>query len=177
MEEIIEKRVYKDKQSMGFQHGVPTKWKSKEGESLFQHITADDLMEYGFIPEFVGRLPVVASLVELDKDALVKVLTEPKNAFIKQYQCLFEMDNVELVFSDEALAEAAEQALLQKTGARGLRTILERTLLDVMYELPSMEGVRRCIVGTDAILGNARVTLEMESGDIVSLPPLERKSA
>ena len=177
MEEIIEKRVYKDKQSMGFQHGVPSRWKSKEGENLLQHITADDLMEYGFIPEFVGRLPVVASLLELDKDALIKVLTEPKNAFIKQYQCLFEMDNVELVFSDEALAEAAEQALLQKTGARGLRTILERTLLDVMYELPSMDGVRRCIVGTDAILGKARVTLEMANGDIASLPPLEQKSA
>ena len=177
MEEIIEKRVYKDKQSMGFQQGVPAKWKSKEGENLFQHITADDLMEYGFIPEFVGRLPVVASLDELDKDALIKVLTEPKNAFVKQYQCLFDMDTVELVFSDEALAEAAEQALKHKTGARGLRTILERTLLDVMYELPSMEGVRRCIVGTDAILGNARVTLEMQSGDVVSLPPLERKSA
>ena len=138
---------------------------------------ADDLLGYGYIPEFVGRLPVMVSLDSLDKPALIRVLTEPKNAFVRQYQALFEMDNVELSFTDGALEISAEQALKHNTGARGLRAILEQTLLDVMYELPSMKGVARCIVDADAILGKADVSLLTESGERIPMPSMERKSA
>jgi ATP-dependent Clp protease ATP-binding subunit ClpX len=178
MEDIINRRVFKDKQTIGFKHAKPQQLVPESEEDVLQYVTADDLLEYGFIPEFVGRLPVVASLKALDKEALIKVLTEPRNAFVKQYECLFKMDNVELLFTTEALAAAAEQALKRRTGARGLRSILEQTLLDVMYELPSMTGVRKCLVEADAILRKATVTLVMESGDHVQMPPsLEKKTA
>ena len=139
--------------------------------------TPDDLMEYGFIPEFVGRLPVVASLDALDKPALIKVLTEPKNALVRQYKSLFSMDDVELVFTEEALEAAAEQALNHKTGARGLRTILEQTLLNVMYELPSMSDVYECVVDADAIRGDAPATLRMNGGDEILIPAIEHKKS
>ena len=140
---------------------------------------ADDLLDYGFLPEFIGRLPVVASLKALDQVALIRVLTEPKNAFVKQYEYLFNLDKVELVFTEEALEEAANQALKQKTGARGLRSILEQTLLDVMYELPSMVGVRECLVNGTSILGESPVTLVMETGEksVMLSANLEQKSA
>ena len=143
------------------------------------HVNPDDLMEYGFIPEFVGRLPVVVSLDKLGKNDLVKVLTEPKNAFVKQYQSLFKMDDVELTFTDDALEAASELALEQKTGARGLRTVLEQTLLDVMYELPTMTGVARCIVDGAAIRGTSAARLITSDGNQISLtdPTQEKKSA
>ena len=177
IDQIIEKRVYKDKQTLGFKPGLSAKHGANADENLLQHVTADDLMEYGFIPEFVGRLPVVSSLISLDKDALIRVLKEPKNAFVKQYQCLFKMDDVDLIFTDEALVAAAEQALTHKTGARGLRTILEQTLLDVMYELPSMTGIASCTVDADAMLGKTMVTLKTESGETIPMPTFEKKSA
>ncbi len=176
MEDIISRRVFKDKQSIGFKR-TPGQLDAEPEGSVFQYITADDLLEYGFIPEFVGRLPVLATLKALDKNALIKVLTEPKNAFIRQYEYLFKMDDVELAFTEEALSSAAEEALKHKTGARGLRTILEQTLLDVMYELPSMTGVSKCIVDSDAILGKATVSLVMENGETVPMPTMEQKSA
>ncbi len=177
MDEIVERRVFKDKQSIGFAHGMPGTWKDRSKDSLLKFFGADDLLEYGFIPEFVGRLPVCVSLDTLDKNALIKVLTEPKNAFVKQYQCLFEMDDVELVFTEEALDAAAEEALRFQTGARGLRTILEQTLLDVMYELPSMSGVSRCVVDADTILGKADVQVLTEDGELIPMPAREQKSA
>ena len=178
MEEIVNKRVFRDRQSIGFKRGGSSNWDSKESDgTALQYVLADDLMDYGFIPEFIGRLPVVASLQSLDKAALIKVLTEPKNAFVKQYEYLFGMDNVELVFTETALDAAAEEALKQKTGARGLRSILEQTLLDVMYELPSMTGVSKCVVDETTIYGTSPVTLIMETGDRAPMPSFEQKSA
>ena len=176
MNEIIERRVHKDKLTIGFKSGV-TDWNTYKDENIFQYVGVDDLLNFGFIPEFVGRLPVVVSLNHLDKAALIRVLTEPKNALVKQYQSLFKMDNVELAFTEDALEAAAELALQHKTGARGLRTILEDTLLDVMYELPSMSDVKECMVNADAINHKSSATLVMESGDKISLPFREQKSA
>ena len=177
LREVVERRVYKDRQTIGFNPTVSGRWPSTYQEDVLSYVDPDDLMEYGFIPEFVGRLPVIATLGALDKGALIQVLTETKNAFVKQYQCLFKMDNVELIFTREALEASAEQALKQKTGARGLRTIMERTLLDVMYELPSMTGVSRCVVDSDAILRKADVSLLTESGEKIIMPSREQKSA
>jgi ATP-dependent Clp protease ATP-binding subunit ClpX len=131
---------------------------------LLRHITPDDLMHYGMIPEFVGRLPVVASARPLDKSELIAVLTEPRNALVRQYQRLLALDNVELVFTDEALSVAAEEALKHETGARGLRTIIERALLDVMYEVPSLPDVRRCVINADTVRGQAPPLLLAQSG-------------
>src|SRR5207253_9394694 len=119
--------------------------------ALLTRVIPEDLLKYGLIPEFVGRLPIIVALDALDQASLVKILTEPKNAIIKQYQKLFAQDKVELVFTEEALEAAADKALKQKTGARGLRTIIEETLLDVMFEIPSQEAIRKCIINKDAI--------------------------
>ena len=175
--EMVEWRVSKDKMTIGFGAGNSVVGRLNSEEDVLEQLSADDLLHYGFIPELVGRLPVAVSLKSLDKPALIKVLTEPKNSFVKQYQCLFEMDNVELVFTDEALDAAADEALKFKTGARGLRSILESTLLDVMYELPTLKDVARCVVDADAILGKADVALTTETGDAIPLPAMEQKSA
>ncbi len=135
---------------------------------LLKHVTPDDLMRYGMIPEFVGRLPVFTSVQPLDKAALIAVLTQPRNSLVRQYQRLLAVDNVELVFTDEALSVAAEQALKHETGARGLRTIIERTLLDVMYEVPSLPEVRRCIINADTVRGQAPPLLLTQSGRAVT---------
>ena len=170
VDEIIEKRAFKDRQKIGFKPSLLDSADSDRAkDNVRQHVNPDDLMEYGFIPEFIGRLPVVVSLDTLDKSDLVHVLTEPKNSFVKQYSSLFKMDNVELVFTDDALDVAAEKALSQKTGARGLRSILENTLLDVMYELPSMKGIARCIVDGGAIKGTSAVRLITSDGVQMSL--------
>ena len=177
MDEIVEKRVFKDRQALGFKSGGSPRTGPYSSQDILELVSPDDLLEYGFIPEFVGRLPVVVSLKRLDKQALLRVLTEPKNAFVRQYHSLFKMDGVELVFTDDALEAAAEQALKQKTGARGLRTILEQTLLDVMYELPTMKDVSSCTVDADAILGKAQVSLRTVAGDMLPMPSMEQKSA
>ncbi len=122
---------------------------------LLRQVIPDDLLKYGLIPEFVGRLPVTVSVEPLDKETMVAILTEPKNAIVKQFQRLFALDNVELIFTDEALETAAEEALKRKTGARGLRTIIEETLLDVMYEIPSRRDIKKCIIKAETILGKA----------------------
>ena len=116
-----------------------------------QHVTHDDLLQYGLIPEFVGRLPMVSSLEPLDVETLIAIFTQPKNAVAKQFQRLFALDDVELVFTHEALRATAEAALNQKTGARGLRTVVEEMLLDVMYEIPSRPEVLKCVVYADCI--------------------------
>ena len=140
--------------------GFSAEVKSKDEESALGEILYDvepeDLIKYGLIPEFVGRLPVVATLEELDEDALVMILTEPRNALTKQYEKLFDMEGSEVEFRDDALRAVARKAMERKTGARGLRTILEQVLLDTMYDLPSMENVRKVVIDESVILGNSK---------------------
>jgi ATP-dependent Clp protease ATP-binding subunit ClpX len=123
----------------------------------------DDLLKYGLIPEFVGRLPVEVALDTLDKEALIRILTEPKNAIIKQYQKLLQLDRVELIFTNEALDAASESALRQRTGARGLRTIIEDVLLDVMYEIPSRGDVKKVIINGETISAHTKPLLVTRS--------------
>jgi ATP-dependent Clp protease ATP-binding subunit ClpX len=137
--------------AMGFGAEVKDPDERRVGE-LFQTLEPEDLLKFGLIPEFVGRLPVLATLTDLDQDALIKILTEPKNALIKQYQRLFEMEDVQLTFTEDALRAIAKRAIERKTGARGLRSILEEVLLDTMFELPSMQGVAEVVVNEECIM-------------------------
>ncbi|MCA9832721.1 MAG: ATP-dependent Clp protease ATP-binding subunit ClpX [Thermomicrobiales bacterium] len=155
LEEVVEKRLNKQS-SMGFGN-VQTK--ADKVENPLAHLTHDDLMKYGLIPEFVGRLPVSVALDHLTEEELMRILTEPKNAVVKQYQKFFDLDDVELEFTDDALRAVAKQAQERKTGARGLRTAIEDVLLDVMYEIPSMENVRKCVVNGDVITNHSRPLL------------------
>ena len=126
-------------------------------------VEPEDLIRYGLIPEFVGRLPVVATLEELDEDALIQILLEPKNALTKQYRKLFEMEGVELEFRDDALAAVAKKAMERKTGARGLRTILENVLLDTMYDLPSSTSAKKVVVDEAVVTGETQPYVIYES--------------
>ena len=123
---------------------------------MFRQVEPEDLLKFGLIPEFVGRLPVLATLEDLDEPALIQILTEPKNALVKQYQRLFEMENVELTFHEDALSAIAKRAIERKTGARGLRSIMEAILLDTMFELPALEGVQEVVISEEVVTGNAR---------------------
>ena len=138
---------------IGFAADVKSPDNDENIGELLQEVEPEDLVKYGLIPEFVGRLPVVATLEELDEEALVEILVEPKNALSKQYQKLFEMENVQLEFRDDALRAVAQRAMLRKTGARGLRTILETVLLDTMYELPSMKSAVKVVVDEAVVTG------------------------
>ena len=142
-------------QSLGFGADVRGPEDRKTGEIL-REVEPEDLLRFGLIPEFVGRLPVVATLDDLDEDALIKILIEPKNALVKQYQKLFEMEGVKLDFTRNALKEIAKKAIERKTGARGLRSILESILLDSMYHLPSVEHVEEVVVNKEVVAGNAK---------------------
>lgn len=119
---------------------------------LLSKVLPEDLLRYGLIPEFIGRIPVIGSLTPLDEDALIEILTKPKNALVKQYQKLFEIDNVELEFEQDALIEIAKKAIERKTGARGLRSIIEGIIVDVMFDLPSREDVEKCIITKDTVI-------------------------
>ncbi|MEM0990198.1 MAG: ATP-dependent Clp protease ATP-binding subunit ClpX [Pseudomonadota bacterium] len=141
--------------AMGFGADVKADDDRRVGDVL-EDLEPEDLLKFGLIPEFVGRLPVIATLRDLDEDALVTILTQPKNALVKQYQRLFEMENVELNFTDEALTAIANKAIERKTGARGLRSILEDVLLDPMFDLPGVEGVQEIVVNDDVIAGEAK---------------------
>src|SRR5216683_3004474 len=141
--------------SIGFSAKVADPDDRRTGEILRQ-VEPDDLQRFGLIPEFIGRLPVIATLDDLDEGALVKILTEPKNALVKQYQRLFEMENVGLTFSEDALKAVARKAILRKTGARGLRSILEAILLDTMYELPTLQGVEEVVVNAEVVEGRGQ---------------------
>ena len=153
LDRIVSNRMSRERSGIGFRSSQA--WdRDGDEENVLQHMVPEDLLAYGFIPEFVGRLPLVMSLDPLGKDDLMRILVEPKNAVIKQYQRLFNLDNVDLTFSDDAVEAAAEEALVRKAGARGLRAIIEQTLLDVMYELPSMSGVRTCAIDAEVIRGN-----------------------
>ncbi|BAK77414.1 ATP-dependent Clp protease, ATP-binding subunit ClpX [Pseudogulbenkiania sp. NH8B] len=149
LEKIIRRRS--EKGGIGFGAEVSSKDESKSISVLFKDVEPGDLIKFGLIPELIGRLPVVATLEELDEEALVTILTQPKNALVKQYQRLFSLEGVELEIRPSALRVIAKQALVRKTGARGLRSILERALLDTMYELPSMDNVSRVVVDEKVI--------------------------
>jgi len=148
LDSIIEQRS--GKKTVGFASEIVARKERKIGETLSQ-VEPQDLIKYGLIPEFVGRMPVVASLDELDEKALIKILTEPKNALMKQYQRLLSFDNVRLKFSEGALTAVAKKAIRRKTGARGLRSILEDIMLDVMYEIPSQKGIKECLITEETV--------------------------
>lgn len=138
--------------------------KNVESESLLSQLIPEDLLKFGLIPEFIGRLPVIASLEQLNEEALVRILTEPKNALVKQYQKMLEFDNVELEFEEEALRAIAKEAIERKTGARGLRSIIENTMLDMMYELPSRDDIVKCIITKETITDKAQPKLILKDG-------------
>ena len=144
--------------SIGFGAKIKDIDDRRVGEILHD-VEPDDLLKFGLIPEFVGRLPVIATLQDLDEDALIKILTEPKNALVKQYQTLFSMEDVRLTFSDDALSAIAKRAIKRRTGARGLRSIMEDILLDTMYDLPSFEGVEEVVVNGEVVNGAAKPLL------------------
>ena len=144
-----------DKSSIGFEAEVKEKNNLQTGEIL-KKLEPEDLLKFGLIPEFVGRLPVVATLDDLDKETLIEILTKPKNALVKQYQTLFDLENVKLDFTQEALDLIAKKALDRKTGARGLRSILENILLDTMFELPGIEGVNEIMINAEVVQNNSK---------------------
>ena len=156
IDKIIDNRI--GKKTMGFGAEIESPKKINIGEVL-KHILPQDLLKFGLIPEFVGRLPVIVSLHSLDRDALMKILSEPKNALVKQYQRLFEMDDVILEFEKEALAAIADKAIARNTGARGLRAIIEEIMLDIMYDIPSQPNVEKCIITRDSVEGKGSPTI------------------
>ena len=161
LETIVSRRTGIGARSLGF--GSETISEADRARIL-QHVSHDDLLQFGLIPEFVGRLPVVSVLEPLDVETMISILTVPKNAIAKQFQRLFAMDDIELVFTDDALRAIAEEAIKQKTGARGLRTVVEDLLLDVMYEAPSLPDIRKCVVSKDTVVSRRRPLLVTESG-------------
>jgi len=148
LEKIIGSRV--GSKSMGFEADIKSEL-DEDVDAIMSQVQPEDLIKFGLIPEFIGRIPIVASLGHLSLDALVRILTEPKNALVKQYMKLFELEDVELKFIEEALLAVAKDAITRKSGARGLRAILECVMLDIMYDIPSTPGVRECIVGEEVI--------------------------
>ena len=168
IDKVIEKRLGRDRRGMGFKADLDLKHGQDRSDELLKHVTHDDLLTYGLIPEFVGRLPMVVGLESLDKDMLVRILTEPKNAVIRQFQRFFALDGVELAFAQDALEACAEESIKHRTGARGLRTVLEDTLLDVMYEVPSRGDVQKCIIDGDTIRERRRPLLVTRSGQEVA---------
>ncbi len=167
LDAVVDARVGKGRRTVGFRPDMSRADRTKTSDELLKHAGHDDLLTYGLIPEFVGRMPMVVSLQSLDEEALVRILTEPKNALVRQFQEFFALDGVELVFADDALRAAAEESLRHKTGARGLRTVLEDCLLDVMYEIPSQSDVKKCIVDADSIRGLRRPLLLARSGQAI----------
>ncbi|WP_313801022.1 ATP-dependent protease ATP-binding subunit ClpX [Cytobacillus sp.] len=163
IEQIIKRRL--GQKVIGF--GSDTKQNELDQKSLLSKVLPEDLLRFGLIPEFIGRLPVISSLTPLDEEALIEILTKPKNALVKQYQKMLELDDVELEFEEEALTEIAKKAIERKTGARGLRSIIEGIMLDVMFELPSREDIKKCIITKEAITDNAAPKLILEDGTII----------
>jgi len=174
LEKIIQNRI--GKKTIGF--GADTqssKDRDKDIGELFQMVTPQDLLKYGLIPEFIGRLPIVASLHSLDRAALIDILTKPKNALVKQYTRLLEMDGVQLIIEEEALHAIADKALERKTGARGLRSIMEEILTNVMYEIPSKKNVEKCILDRETIISGREPTLVFNETKKALNPPKKKK--
>ena len=151
LENIIKDRI--GKKTMGFGADIESK-KDIDRYKVFEQILPQDLLKFGMIPEFIGRLPIIATLKELDRDALIKITTEPKNALVKQYKKLLQMDDVELIFEHEALEAIVDKAIERKTGARGLRSIIEEIMRDIMFDIPSNEKIEQCIVTKETVLDN-----------------------
>jgi ATP-dependent Clp protease ATP-binding subunit ClpX len=162
IEDIIANRVGSN--TVGFKANVVGR--TQRRHELLEQCQPEDLIKYGLIPEFVGRLPVVATLEELDENALVQILTEPKNAITKQYQKMFEIEGCEIEFREDSLSAVAKKAMARKTGARGLRTILENTLLEIMYDLPAMDNVSKIVVDAAVIEGHAQPYVIYEGGEM-----------
>jgi ATP-dependent Clp protease ATP-binding subunit ClpX len=166
LEEIIQQRL--GGKVMGFGADIQSRKERNIGEIL-ELVQPEDLIRFGLIPEFVGRLPVIATLGELNEAALVRILTEPKNALVKQFQKLFEFENVALRFTDSALKAVAGKSLGRKSGARGLRAIMEAAMLDIMYEIPSMNAVKECVINEEVILNNEEPILLFEQSEEMAL--------
>ncbi|BBN99339.1 ATP-dependent protease ATP-binding subunit ClpX [Sporolactobacillus terrae] len=165
IEQIIKRRL--GKKVIGF--GAGSKTQDMHRDDALKNVLPEDLLKFGLIPEFIGRLPVISTLKQLDEHALVEILTKPKNALVKQYKKLLELDDVDLEFDEEALEAIAKLAIERKTGARGLRSIIEGMMLDVMYELPSREDIDKCIITRETVEGKARPTLILDDGTEVSV--------
>ncbi|SHP95518.1 ATP-dependent Clp protease ATP-binding subunit ClpX [Mycobacteroides abscessus subsp. abscessus] len=163
IEPIIKRRL--GQKVIGF--GSDVKKKEVEDKDLLSKVLPEDLLRFGLIPEFIGRLPVIASLATLDEDALIEILTKPKNALVKQYQKMLELDDVELEFEEDALKEIAKKAIERKTGARGLRSIIEGIMLDVMFDLPSREDITKCIITKETVVDNGVPKLILKDGSIL----------
>ncbi len=175
LDRIIERRIGKN--SVGFGSEVRSK-KNRDTQELFQDVMPEDLISYGLIPEFIGRLPVVSAVHQLKRDDLVQILLEPKNALVKQYQKFFSYDNIDLVFTDDALTAIANSALERATGARGLRSIIVSALLNVMFELPSRKDVHKCVITRETIEKHMDPTLVAEGGQSVdATEELDQESA
>jgi ATP-dependent Clp protease ATP-binding subunit ClpX len=170
LEKLIAQRV--EQHPLGFGSEVNRSGKRKLGE-LYKHLHPDDLVHFGLIPEFIGRLPITVCLNELEKDDLKRIITEPKNAIIKQYQASMEMDNVELQFTDDAIEAIADKAIKQKTGARGLRSIVEQMMTDIMFDIPSLEGRRQVVITKDTVENGSKP----EIYEIPELPKAENTEA
>ena len=159
LDKIIQRRL--GEKIMGFGANIVKQEEKNIGETL-KLLQPEDLIKFGLIPEFLGRLPVIATLAELNEGALIRILTEPKNALLKQFQKLFEMESVNLRLTDSALSAVAAEAVKRKAGARGLRAILETCMLDIMYEIPSKENVKECVIGEDVVLNKEEPILLYE---------------
>jgi len=157
LEEVIERRL--NQKSLGFGAEIKSK-REKKTTQLLEHVLPEDLIKYGLIPEFVGRLPVVATLEELDEPALVRILHEPKNSLIRQYQTILEFEGVELKFTDEALVAIAKEALKRNVGARGLRIILEELMLDLMYTIPSQRDIKQCLINEEVVASRVQPIMQ-----------------
>ena len=172
LDQVIDRRVTTGIRNIGFGSAART---DADRDHLLHHLSHDDLQKYGLIPEFVGRLPVVVTLDQLDQASLVRILTEPKNALIRQYERFFDMDGVELSFTPEALESIAEHAIAEATGARGLRTVVEDLLLDVMFEVPGRPEVMKCVVNADTVRRQERPLLLNDQGLAVEYEAIRRR--
>lgn len=164
LEKIIESRM--DKSSIGFNATIKEKKTDADVGEMFHKVLPQDLIKFGLIPEFVGRVPVVVALDSLDEESLVRILREPKNAIIKQYQALFSLDEVELEFTEDAVKEVAKQSFERKTGARGLRSILESAMNDIMFTIPSDDTIAKCIITKEAVEGTGKPIIEYRTEDV-----------
>ena len=172
LEKIIDQRT--GKKTIGF--GVEQKEMAKKSKTeIFKELLPQDLLKFGLIPEFVGRLPIVTTLEELDKNALINILTKPKNALVKQYKKLLAMDDVELEFNDDAIEAIVDKAIERKTGARGLRSIIEEIMRDIMYDIPSNSKIEKCIVTKDTVLGLSKPEVVINENKEVKKPTIKRR--
>lgn len=173
LENIIKDRT--GKKSIGFGTKIESSKEINKYE-VFQEMLPEDLLKYGLIPEFIGRLPIIATLKDLDKEALIKIATEPKNALVKQYQKLLEMDDVELEFNKEALEAIVDKAIERKTGARGLRSIIEEIMRDIMFEVPSTPNISKCIITKETVLDKKEPELIIEDKPEEEQPTKTKKN-